>query len=50
MTDWIVEPLGVHGFWYGFLTGLSAAAVMLCARLRWMHKQPEEFQLSSLER
>ncbi|MBA5763532.1 MATE family efflux transporter [Vibrio sp. 404] len=50
MTDWIVEPLGVHGFWYGFLTGLSSAALMLGIRLHWMHKQPEEFQLSSLER
>ncbi|ROV60815.1 MATE family efflux transporter [Vibrio ponticus] len=50
MTDWIVEPLGVHGFWYGFLTGLTAAAIMLCTRLSWMHKQPAEYQLSSLER
>ena len=45
MTDWIVEPMGAHGFWIGFITGLSSAAVMLGLRLRWMHKQPEEVQL-----
>ncbi|OLQ88356.1 MATE family efflux transporter [Vibrio panuliri] len=50
MTDWIVEPLGVHGFWYGFLIGLTSAAIMLCVRLRWIHKQPAEYQLRSLTR
>lgn len=50
MTDWIVAPMGVDGFWYGIITGLTSAAIMLCARLHWMHKQPEAFQLSALER
>ncbi len=45
MTDWIVEPMGAHGFWYGFIIGLSSAAIMLGVRLHWMHKQPESIQL-----
>ncbi|MEZ8823838.1 MATE family efflux transporter [Vibrio amylolyticus] len=46
MTDWIVEPMGAHGFWIGFIIGLSAGALMLGIRLRWMHKQEEEVQLA----
>ncbi|MGD8172683.1 MATE family efflux transporter [Vibrio sp. TRT 21S02] len=46
MTDWIVEPMGAHGFWYGFIIGLSSAAIMLGLRLRWMHRQPDEAQLA----
>ena len=45
MTDWIVEPMGAHGFWFGFILGLSSAAIMLGLRLRWMHKQSDEIQL-----
>ncbi|WP_047043948.1 MATE family efflux transporter [Vibrio mexicanus] len=50
MTDWIVDPMGAHGFWIGFIIGLSTAALLLGLRLRWMHKQPETFQLSMAER
>jgi MATE family multidrug resistance protein len=46
MTDWVVEPMGAHGFWMGFIIGLSSAALMLGLRLRWMHKQPDESQLT----
>ena len=45
MTDWIVEPMGAHGFWIGFIVGLSSAAIMLGMRLHWMHKQSDEVQL-----
>lgn len=45
MTDWIVEPMGAHGFWIGFIIGLSSAAIMLGLRLRWMHRQPDDIQL-----
>lgn len=50
MTDWIVEPMGAHGFWIGFIIGLSTAALLLGLRLKWMHKQPEGFQLSMAEK
>lgn len=46
MTDYIVEPMGAYGFWIGFIIGLSSAALMLCMRLYWMHKQPNEVQLA----
>ncbi len=46
MTDWVVEPMGAHGFWIGFIVGLTAAAVMLGARLVWIHKQPESMQIA----
>ncbi|MGY3569817.1 MATE family efflux transporter [Vibrio paucivorans] len=45
MTDWVVEPMGAHGFWIGFIVGLSSAALMLGIRLRWMHKQDDSTQL-----
>ena len=45
MTDWVVEPMGAHGFWFGFILGLSSAAIMLGLRLHWMHKQADEVQL-----
>ncbi|USD31243.1 MULTISPECIES: MATE family efflux transporter [Vibrio] len=45
MTDWIVQPMGAHGFWIGFIIGLSSAALMLGLRLRWMHRQPNNIQL-----
>lgn len=44
-TDWIVEPMGAHGYWYGFIFGLTSAAVLLGLRLVWMHKQTPEEQL-----
>ncbi|MEF1282499.1 MATE family efflux transporter [Vibrio sp. M250220] len=45
MTDWIVEPMGAHGFWMGFIIGLSSAAIMLGLRLRWMHRLDDAHQL-----
>ncbi|MEZ9057887.1 MATE family efflux transporter [Vibrio pelagius] len=50
MTDWIVEPMGAHGFWIGFIIGLSSAALLLGMRLRWMHKQEDTIQLAFSER
>ncbi len=45
MTDWIVEPMGAHGFWIGFIVGLSSAALLLGMRLRWLHKLSPNEQL-----
>ncbi|MYM58644.1 MATE family efflux transporter [Vibrio sp. OCN044] len=50
MTNWIVEPMGAKGFWIGFIIGLSSAAFMLGIRLHWMHKQPDNVQLSFAEK
>ncbi|QPK04287.1 MATE family efflux transporter [Vibrio kanaloae] len=45
MTDWLVAPMGAHGFWIGFIIGLTSAAMMLGMRLHWMHKQDDVVQL-----
>ncbi|UXI00069.1 MATE family efflux transporter [Photobacterium sp. TY1-4] len=46
MTDWVVAPMGPHGFWYGNIIGLTSAAVMLAVRMRWVHHQDNQFQLA----
>ncbi|MEJ2762930.1 MATE family efflux transporter [Photobacterium sp. MCCC 1A19761] len=46
MTDWVVTPMGPHGFWYGNIIGLTSAAVMLAVRMRWVHHQDNQFQLA----
>ena len=46
MTDWLVEPMGPHGFWYGNIVGLTSAAIMLGARMRWVHRQDNEYQIA----
>ncbi|OEF30160.1 MATE family efflux transporter [Vibrio rumoiensis] len=46
MTSWITDkPMGVNGFWIGIIFGLSMAAVLLSARLYWLHRQSDEVQL-----
>lgn len=34
LTDWIIEPIGPYGFWVGFISGLTAAAILLAWRLK----------------
>lgn len=44
-TDWITAaPMSAAGFWIGFIVGLSAAAIMLGARLTYI--QRESYQLT----
>ncbi|WP_261817336.1 MATE family efflux transporter [Vibrio gallicus] len=44
-TDWIVQPMGAQGYWFGFIFGLTTAAILLGLRLKWMHNQTAEAQL-----
>jgi len=37
-TNWIVEPMGVAGFWLGIVLGLFLAAILLSLRLRKVFK------------
>ncbi|QIZ76513.1 MATE family efflux transporter [Ferrimonas lipolytica] len=39
LTDWIVPAMGAHGFWIGFIAGLSSAAIMLIVRLKVVQKR-----------
>ncbi len=41
LTDWLVPAMGPHGFWIGFLIGLSVAALMLIWRLRVIYVRVE---------
>ncbi|MGM0525836.1 MAG: MATE family efflux transporter [Pseudomonadota bacterium] len=45
-TDWIVPAMGAAGFWIGFISGLSVAAVLMSIRLRYVAKkyQRQQFQ------
>ncbi|MCD9480330.1 MATE family efflux transporter [Photobacterium phosphoreum] len=45
MTDWIIKPMGPEGFWIGFIIGLTSAAVMLGARMHWVHKLDHQRQI-----
>lgn len=49
-TDLIVDKMGVYGYWVGFIIGLTSAAIMLSARLMWMHKQENDVQLEFASR
>ena len=35
-----IAPLGVYGFWYGLIAGLTCAAALLVWRLRYRMRQP----------
>ncbi|GAB6070295.1 MATE family efflux transporter [Thiomicrorhabdus hydrogeniphila] len=37
-TNWIVEPMGVEGFWLGIVLGLLLAAILLSLRLHQVFK------------
>lgn len=42
LTDFIVPRMGPSGFWCGFIIGLTAAAILVVFRLRWLQSQPNE--------
>lgn len=39
LTDWIIEPIGPYGFWIGFISGLTSAAVFLAWRLKIIQRR-----------
>ncbi|OCJ24682.1 MATE family efflux transporter [Serratia sp. 14-2641] len=40
LTDYIVPAMGPSGFWFGFIIGLTFAAIMMVLRMRWLQHQP----------
>ncbi|CAI1134438.1 MATE family efflux transporter [Serratia fonticola] len=40
LTDYIVPAMGPSGFWFGFIIGLTFAAIMMVLRMRWLQRQP----------
>ncbi|WP_448211521.1 MATE family efflux transporter [Colwellia sp. MEBiC06753] len=41
LTDWVIDPIGPYGFWIGFISGLTTAAILLAMRLRLIQKRLE---------
>jgi MATE family multidrug resistance protein len=39
LTDWIVPATGPYGFWIGFISGLTVAAILLAWRLKVIQKR-----------
>ncbi len=44
LTDWIVPATGPYGFWVGFISGLTVAAVLLAWRLKVIQKRFDDEQ------
>ncbi|EKE77889.1 multidrug resistance protein NorM [Gallaecimonas xiamenensis 3-C-1] len=45
LTDLIRPAMGPHGFWIGFIAGLTSAAIMLVLRVRVLHKRSAQAQI-----
>lgn len=39
VTDWVIPRIGAYGFWVGFITGLTTAAILLAYRLSVVQKR-----------
>jgi len=39
LTDWFVPKMGPYGFWIGFISGLTTAAILLAWRLQVVQKR-----------
>jgi multidrug resistance protein, MATE family len=39
LTDWLMEPIGPYGFWIGFISGLTTAAIFLAWRLKVIQRR-----------
>lgn len=50
LTDVVVDKMGPAGFWIGFIIGLTAAAVLMMLRVRWLQRQPPELILQRAAR
>lgn len=40
LTDLVVDRMGPAGFWWGFIIGLTSAAVMMMLRMQFLQRQP----------
>ncbi len=47
ITDWIIPRTGPYGFWIGFITGLTVAAILLAWRLRVVQNRIESAMLNN---
>lgn len=47
ITDWIVPATGPYGFWIGFISGLTVAAILLAWRLKVVQNRFDQQALAS---
>lgn len=50
LTDLVVDRMGPAGFWVGFIIGLTAAAVLMMLRMRFLQRQPSSLILQRAAR
>ncbi|WP_159566378.1 MATE family efflux transporter [Budvicia diplopodorum] len=50
LTDMVVARMGPAGFWIGFIIGLTASAIMMALRMRWLQKRPIDWILQRVLR
>lgn len=50
LTDLVVERMGPAGFWWGFIIGLTSAAVLMMLRMRFLQRQPDTLILQRASR
>jgi len=50
LTDLVVDRMGPAGFWVGFIIGLTAAAVLMMLRMRFLQRQPSRLILQRAAR
>ncbi|WP_058909903.1 MdtK family multidrug efflux MATE transporter [Entomohabitans teleogrylli] len=50
LTDLVAPRMGPAGFWIGFIIGLTSAAILMMARMRWLQKQPSGWILQRAAR
>lgn len=48
LTNWLVEPMGAHGFWIGIIVGLTVAALALAVVLRKQLNRMEHEHLTGI--
>ena len=46
LTDWVIPAIGPYGFWIGFISGLSTAALLLAWRLVIVQKRCQSLALN----
>ncbi|RLR18490.1 MATE family efflux transporter, partial [Sodalis-like symbiont of Bactericera trigonica] len=40
LTDWLRRPaMGPSSFWFGFIIGLTSAAILMMCHMRWLQRQ-----------
>ncbi|NDL63088.1 MATE family efflux transporter [Acerihabitans arboris] len=50
LTDYVTPAMGPSGFWFGFIIGLTSAAILMMMRMLWLQRQPSRLILNRAAR